>query len=193
MKQIGLGGGIGSGKTNIAKAFEVLGIPVYYADKEAKRLMETGKIKNKIIKTFNESLFIDEKLNKPKMAELIFNDDDARQKINNIVHPAVYDDFNLWSQKQNSDIVMIEAAILFETGFYKTLDASILILADEEERIERIKNRDKSERASVIRRIKSQEKPENFINLATFLIYNNNKDEVLPQILKIYNTLINNG
>ncbi|MDA3820700.1 MAG: dephospho-CoA kinase [Candidatus Delongbacteria bacterium] len=193
MRRIGIGGGIGSGKTRIAKAFETFDIPVYYADKEAKKIMETEQIRSMIIGAFDASLFIDGKLNKTRMSKLIFNDDRSRQKINDIVHPAVYNDFNRWAKQQDKDIVMIEAAILFETGLHKQLDATILVLADEQERIQRIEKRDHSNRASVMERIKSQQNPDNFINLATFLIYNNNKDEVIPQILKIYKKLTNNG
>ncbi|MEA3448335.1 MAG: dephospho-CoA kinase [Bacteroidota bacterium] len=193
MKRIGIGGGIGSGKTGIAKAFETFDIPVYYADNEAKKIMETKHIRNRITRAFDASLFIDGKLNKTRMSKLIFNDDRSRQQINDIVHPAVYKDFNRWAKQQNKDIVMIEAAILFETGLHKQLDATILVLADEQERIQRIEKRDHRGRASVMERIKSQQNPDNFINLATFLIYNNDTDEVLPQILRIHKTLTNNG
>jgi dephospho-CoA kinase len=192
MKRIGIGGGIGSGKTDIAKAFETLDIPVYYADTEAKKLMETEHIRKNISQVFDTSLFINGKLDKAKMSELIFNDTEARHTINKIVHPAVYNDFNLWSQNQDKNVVMIEAAILFETEFYKQLDATILVLANKQERIKRTTKRDNINTASVIQRINSQEDPENFINLATFLIRNNDNDEVLPQILKIYKTLANN-
>ncbi len=192
MKRIGIGGGIGSGKTDIAKAFETLDIPVYYADTEAKKLMETEHIRKNISQVLDTSLFINGKLDKAKMSELIFNDTEARHTINKIVHPAVYNDFNLWSQNQDKNVVMIEAAILFETEFYKQLDATILVLANKQERIKRTTKRDNINTASVIQRINSQEDPENFINLATFLIRNNDNDEVLPQILKIYKTLANN-
>ncbi|MGC9331579.1 MAG: dephospho-CoA kinase [Bacteroidales bacterium] len=193
MKRIGIGGGIGSGKSGIAKAFETFDIPLYYADDEAKKIIETEPIRNRIIRAFDATLFIDGKINKPRMSKLIFNDERTRQKINNIVHPAVYKDFNRWAKQQNKDIVMIEAAILFETGLHKQLDSTILVLADEQERIQRIEKRDHCNRASVMERIKSQQNPENFINLATFLIFNNNKDEVIPQILEIYKKLTNNG
>ncbi len=193
MNRIGIAGGIGSGKTGIAKAFETFDIPVYYADNEAKKLMETEQIRHMIIKAFDASLFTGKKLNKAKMSELIFQDANARQKLNNIVHPAVYKDFNQWAQKQDNDIVMIEAAILFETGFYKQLDATILVLADEQQRFRRLKNRDNSNATSVIHRIRSQQNPDNFVILATYLISNNDEDEVLPQILKIYKNLTHNG
>ncbi|MFP4663208.1 MAG: dephospho-CoA kinase [Bacteroidales bacterium] len=190
MKKAGLAGGIGSGKSNIARAFEILGVPVYYADPEARRLMHSEEMQQAINQALQTNVFHEGRLDKQKMSDIIFNDEDARRKVNNIVHPAVHKDFEQWAARQSAPLVLVEASIMFETGFYKKLDATILVLADEKERLERVMQRDNADLASVMERVKSQKKPEMHKNLATYLISNNNKDEVLPQILYIYNSLI---
>lgn len=189
MIKAGIAGGIGSGKSGVAKCFETIGIPVYYADDEAKKITHKQSVKNKLSEIFGNDLFSEGKLDKNKMANIIFNDDKSREIVNNIIHPAVHEDFNLWTKKQKSEVIIIEAAIMFETKFYKSLDQTILVLASKNERIERLKKRDALEEEMIKKRINSQKEPENFINLATYLIYNNDNDEVLPQVLNIYNKI----
>lgn len=194
MIRVGIAGGIGSGKSCIAKAFETLGYPVYYADNEAKRLMQSSEIIiNSIKEAFGYEIYKGTELQKDKMAEIIFNDDQAREKINQIVHPEVRKDFELWAKQSGQSIVMMEAAILFDTGLYKELDATILVLADQEQRINRVLKRDGSNRKSVLNRINAQSDPEHHKKLATFLINNNDEDEIMPQILSIINKLNQNG
>jgi dephospho-CoA kinase len=189
MIKAGLAGGIGSGKSGVANAFEVLGVPVYYADDRAKQLMLRPEIMHAINSELGTCVFQNGQLQREKLAGIIFNDEAARQKVNKIVHPAVYNDFDNWASQQNASLVMVEAAIMFETGFYKKLDATILVLATEEERIARVIQRDQASTNSVLNRIKSQNDPEEHKHLATYLIYNNNSDEVLPQILNILKQL----
>src|SRR6056297_1224932 len=189
MIKAGLAGGIGSGKSGVAHAFEVLGIPVYYADDKAKKLMVREDIMAAITRELNTSVFKNGVLQREKLANIIFNDENARKKVNKIVHPAVFADFNNWAQQQNAPLVMVEAAIMFETGFHKNLDATILVLADEEERLKRVIKRDDANANSVQNRIKSQKNPEEHKHLATYLIHNNNNHEVLPQVLNILNKL----
>ena len=191
MIKAGIAGGIGSGKSGVAKCFEILGVPVYYADDEAKKITNSDKIKKELSKIFGKELFPDGQLDKKKMAKIIFNDEEARKTVNNIIHPAVHDDFVLWSKKQSSELVIIEAAIMFETGFYKSLDQTILVLANKDERIKRLEKRDAIEKNMIKKRMESQEDPENFINLATYLINNNDNDEVLPQVINILNKITN--
>jgi dephospho-CoA kinase len=192
--KIGIAGGIGSGKSSIAKAFENLGIPVFYADPQARELMKNSpKIKSKLIQAFGADIYIENQLNKPALSKLIFSDDLARETINKIVHPEVRLAFEKWAKSCQSDTVMIEAAILFDTGLYKTLDATILVLADENQRLERIMSRDNISEAEARKRFASQQIPENHKNLATFLINNNDEAEVLPQILNIYKKITHNG
>ncbi len=192
--KIGIAGGIGSGKSSIAKAFEKLGIPVFYADTEARELInKSPQIKHKLIQAFGENIYLGKHLNKSALAELIFSDDAARNTVNKIVHPEVRFAFGKWADSCQYDIVMIEAAILFDTGLYKTLDATILVLADENQRLKRILARDEISEKEVKNRFASQQNPENHKNLATFLINNNDEAEVLPQILNIYNKITHNG
>lgn len=194
MIRVGITGGIGSGKTSIAKAFKTLGFPVYFADNEAKRLMQSSEIIIKSIQeNFGEAIYKGSVLQKDKLAEIIFNDDQAREKINQIVHPVVRNDFETWAKQSKNKIVMMEAAILFETGLYKELDATILVLANLEQRINRVIKRDNSNREAVLNRISAQANPNDHIKLATFLINNNDEDETMPQILSIFKKLQHNG
>ena len=118
MLKIGLTGGIGSGKTTVAKVFEHLGIPVFYADLEAKKCMQSDAVLIKQLKTtFGNHIYVDRKLQKEILASIIFNDDSALHKINRLVHPAVQKVFKDWCLIQNTSYVLKEAAILFESGF----------------------------------------------------------------------------
>ncbi|MEA1873178.1 MAG: dephospho-CoA kinase [Bacteroidota bacterium] len=192
--KVGIAGGIGSGKSSIAKAFKNLGIPIFYADPEARALMTNSPtIKSKLIHAFGEKVYTDNQLNKTALSKLVFNDKAARELINKIVHPKVRNTFENWAKSKHSDIVMIEAAILFETGLYKTLDATILVLTDKNQRLKRIMLRDNINEDTARKRLASQENPNNHKNLATFLINNNDEVEVLPQILTIHKKLTHNG
>jgi len=153
--KVGIAGGIGSGKSSVAKAFENLGIPVFYADPEARKLMtHSPTIKSKLIHAFGEHIYTHNQLNKAALSKLVFYNDAARKTINNIVHPEVRNAFEHFAKSKQADIVMIEAAILFETGLYKTLDATILVLADETQRLMRIISRDKISKATAKKRIR---------------------------------------
>ncbi len=194
MKTIGIAGGIGSGKTTITQVFKHLGIPVYCADTEAKKLMQNSdKIRQQLIENFGAQVYNNRTLQKNILANIIFNDENARKIVNNIVHPVVRQDFLAWAKRQNTNFVMIESAIMFDTDFYKFLDVTILVLADEEQRIKRVIKRDSLDMEAIKNRLASQKNPENHKNLATFLIRNNDEDEILPQVLNILNTLKNNG
>ncbi len=194
MKTIGIAGGIGSGKTTIAQVFKHLGIPVYCADTKAKKLMQNSdEVRQQLIENFGTQVYHNQTLQKNILANIIFNDGNARKIVNNIVHPVVRQDFLAWAKRQNTNFVMIESAIMFDTDFYKFLDVTILVLADEEQRINRIIKRDNLDMEAIKNRLASQKNPENHKNLATFLIRNNDEDEILPQVLNILNTLKNNG
>ncbi|MDA3912534.1 MAG: dephospho-CoA kinase [Bacteroidales bacterium] len=192
--KVGIAGGIGGGKSSIAKAFENLGIPVFYADPQARELMKNSpQIKSKLIQAFGSHIYHGNQLNKAALSKLIFSDDKARETINKIVHPEVRLAFERWAKSCHSDTVMIEAAILFDTGLYKTLDATILVLANDNHRLKRIMSRDNMSEEEARKRFASQQNPENHKKLATFLINNNDEAEVLPQILNIYNKIKQNG
>jgi dephospho-CoA kinase len=190
-KVIGLTGGIGSGKTTIANYFATMGVPVYIADNAAKKVMQSKSITEQIKTTFGDSLFENEILNRAKLAEIVFNNADKLAALNSIVHPAVKNDFELWLlDNKNSEYVIYEAAILFESGRYKECDVIITVTAPEEIRIERVIERDNTTREQVLSRMKMQWNDEKRISLSNFVINNSNlkiaKEEVV-KILKILN------
>ena len=190
-KIIGLTGGIGSGKTTIANYFKEMGVPVYIADDEARKLMQSKFIIEEIKKTFDDSLFEGNILNRAKLAEIVFNNSSKLDQLNAIVHPAVKKDFEAWLEtNKNYAYVIYEAAILFESGRYKDCDIVITVTAPEETRIERVIKRDKTNREQVLDRMKMQWKDEERISKSNFIILNDNlknaKEEVV-KILKILN------
>lgn len=190
-KVIGLTGGIGSGKTTIANYFATMGIPVYIADDEAKKVMQSENIVKQIKATFGDSLFENEILNRAKLAEIVFNNAAKLAELNAIVHPAVKKDFEQWlDENKKNNYVVYEAAILFESGRYKECDVIITVTAPEETRIERVVKRDNTTREQVLSRMKMQWDDEKRISLSNFVINNSNlkiaKEEVV-KILKILN------
>lgn len=157
MKTIGLTGGIGSGKTTIARMFEELGVPVYYADDEAKKLMNSNKrIYNKLVQEFGKEAFKDGELNKTFIASIIFNDKSKLNIINTIVHPEVERHFKKWTDKQNSVYVIQENAIIFESGSQDKFDKIIAVTAPVDIKIERVKKRDGVSREKVLERMHNQ-------------------------------------
>ena len=138
MKKIGIAGGIGSGKSIVAKILETMNYPVYYSDERSKELVDTDlEVKEQFIKLIGTEVYQNGKLNRPFLAKQLFSNDDLRFKINEIIHPKVRNAFNLWSEKQTTSLVFNEAAILFETGGYKSLDCTILVTAPIELKIQR--------------------------------------------------------
>ena len=157
MKIVGLTGGIGSGKTTVASMFLDLGVPVYIADIEAKKLTNKSKvIRRKIIALFGEDAYIASGINKKLIADKIFNDDQLLKKVNQIIHPKVAKHFNKWVAKQKGVYCIKEAAILFENDSYKLCDHTILITSPKEDRIQRVIKRDQLSRKEIENRIKNQ-------------------------------------
>ncbi|MCL4124900.1 UNVERIFIED_CONTAM: hypothetical protein GTU68_024447 [Idotea baltica] len=173
MTIIGLTGGIGSGKTTVAKEFEALGIPVYIADIEAKALMLRSKvIKRKLTQLFGDKAYIDGQLNKQLIANVIFNDKDILQKMNAIIHPKVASHFKKWVKKQTSPYVIKEVAILFENGSDKQCDFVITVTAPKEIRIERVLSRDHTTQDKVEAIMNNQWGDEDKIKRSHFVINN---------------------
>lgn len=193
--KVGITGGIGSGKSTVCKIFKLIGIPVFEADKVAKNLINSDeKIRNELIQLFGDNIYdSNKKLNKKMLADLIFNDESLLEKVNNLVHPAVRNEFILWHQKQNSKYTVHEAAILFESGFYKMMDFTILVSAPEITRIERVVKRDKIKPELVESRISKQWNDEDKRKLASIELVNDNKHLLIPQILEIDKKLKANG
>ena len=192
MFRVGLTGGIGSGKTLICSILEKLGIPVYYADAEAKRLMNHHPdLKRKILDLLGEKAYKGESLDRKYLAERLFGNEALLASMNSVVHPAVREDFKRWSDQQKEvPYVVEEAAILFESGAHKEFDQTVLVCAPEEIRIRRVMERDKCDRESVLRRISHQESEEELTKLADHILINDGQQMILPQVIELHNKLI---
>lgn len=189
--KVAVTGGIGSGKSVVCEVFEKIGIPVFYADRSAKEIMDSDQhIKEKLISYFGSAIFDnDGKLLRGKFAEIIFNNKTALSKVNQIVHPAVQTEFEKWVKNQNTHYVIEEAAIVFESGKAHLFDKIILVTAPLELRIERVMKRDKITRNKVLERMKNQETDDNRNKKSDFVIINDDKEMILPQIINIHSKL----
>lgn len=196
MLKIGLTGNIGSGKTTVSKIFELLGVPVFYADDAAKNVMVTDQILIGDIKSAfgGLSYFDDGCLNRKHIAGIVFNDAEQLAKLNAIVHPATFRAFDEWlKQIKDAPYILKEAALLFESDSYKMCDYSILVKAPLEIRIKRVMQRDGLSRAEVESRDSKQFSEEKKTVLADFLIKNDNVQLVIPQVLKLHQQFLSLG
>ena len=190
-KIIGLTGGIGSGKTTIANYFKKLGIPVYIADDEARKITDNPEILKKIRTLFGTEVFDDHQLNRQKLAKIVFDDPNKLQQLNAIVHPAVKKHFENWlKQHLNEPFVIKETAILFESGSYKDCDIIITVIVPLEIRIKRVIDRDKISREAVLKRIKQQWSDEQKIEKSTYIIDNLEIESAKRQVDEILKILI---
>ena len=188
MKKIGITGGIGSGKSVVGQILEAMHFPVYYSDQQSKILVDTDLvIREELIKLLGTEVYLDGKLNRPFLSHQLFSNDELRLKINQIIHPKVREAFTNWVSKQSSNLVFNEAAILFETGAYKSMDYNILVTAPLELKIERVLKRDNITINEIQDRISKQSSDEEKIPLADFVIVN---DEVKPLLQQIEAILI---
>ncbi len=191
-KIIGLTGGIGSGKSTIAQYIQSLGYPVYIADLEAKKLMETPEMAARIQDAFGADYITHQHVNREKLAQHVFNNPEALQQLNAIVHPAVQAHFVQWvAQQAATPFVFKEAAILFESGSYKNCDHIITVVAPVETRIERVMARDNTSREAVLQRINNQWTDEERIAKSDFTIQNTSINEARLQTETILNLLKN--
>jgi dephospho-CoA kinase len=189
--KIGITGGIGSGKTTVSKVFEVLGIPVYYADLEAKRLMnEDEKLMEKIQYHFGKECYLNGRLNRKYLSDLVFNNENKLLLLNSIVHPATLEDAEIWMQKQTAPYVLKEAALIFESGSQQQLDYVIGVFTPTPLRIQRVINRDQLTREEVKSRMDKQIDETIKMRLCDFVINNNEQELVIPQVIKIHETLL---
>jgi len=185
-KKIGLTGSIGAGKTFISNIFVNLGVPVFNADFEAKNYMVENKfLKQEIKNVFGDKVYKNGILQNKQLAEIVFNNKYKLEKLNNLVHPIVKKGFDEWSNMQESKIIIKEAAILFESKSYIDLDKIICVSAPEEIRINRVINRDNISREQVVARMEKQMFQEEKEKLSNFIIINDEKELLLPQILNI--------
>ena len=191
MIKVGITGGIGSGKSVVCSVFDKLGIPVFSADNAAIALMEKNQlVKTRLIALLGNDIYLKNgALDRKKMAGIIFNDQIVLRKVNEIVHPAVRNEFNSWAEKQTSVYVVQEAAILFESGQTGFFDKIVLVIAPLEMRIERVMQRDNTTRDKVLERMKNQWPDTKKIEQSDFVVLNDNSAMVLPQILEIHQKL----
>jgi dephospho-CoA kinase len=191
-KIIGLTGGIGSGKTTIAKHFASLGIPVYIADDEAKKLMDNSEIIAKLQAVFGEEIIENKKIDRKALAQIVFQNPKKLKILNSIIHPAVKKHFTDWlSTYKNHPIIIKEAAILFESGSYKDCDSIITVTSPLEERVNRVMKRDNASRESILDRINNQLTDEQRISKSDYIITNISVNEALTQAEEILKTLNN--
>ena len=188
MKVIGVTGGIGSGKSIVCKIFSHLGIPVYEADKAAHRLYEQQALIEQIREKISaESVDKNGKINRKKLSEVVFNDPAKLDQLNKIVHPAVQDDFIAWKEKHGgSEYVIKEAAILFESGAYRQCDKTVTVSCPVEIRINRIRDRDHKTKAEIEQIMSRQLPEEERISKSDYVIYNDEKQLVIPQVLALH-------
>ncbi len=192
LMKLGITGGIGSGKTSVCRVFGILGIPVFSADPEAQEIMNSDE---SVIRGINEiaqkNLYPAGRLDRMQLAELIFKDPDVLKKVNALVHPVVFEHFNQWALNQDTPYVIMEAAILFESGAANLVDRVATVFAPVEERIARVTRRNKLTREQVIDRIRNQMDDETRIKMSDYVINNSENDMIIPVILKIHEDLLN--
>ncbi len=191
MLRIGLTGGIGSGKTIVAKVFETLGVPVYYADDATKRLMNTDeKLKASIIKNFGNDSYKNGELDRKYIASIVFNDREKLELLNALTHPATIRDAEKWFEKQTAAYCIKEAALLFESGADQHLDKVIGVSAPQRIRIERVVARDGVTADEVKKRINRQMDEEAKMAKCDFIIVNNGEQLVIPQVVELHERLM---
>ena len=190
MKVIGLTGGIGSGKSTIAKMFSDLGVPVYIADEEARALTNRSKIiRRKVVQLLGPESFSDEGINREYVAKQVFSNTELLESLNAIIHPKVQQHFKRWLKKQSGHYCIKEAAILFENGGYKKCDKTILVTAPQEERIRRVVERDGSKKDDVLARIANQWTDDEKRKLADYEIENIVLKDSLKRVSQLHKML----
>lgn len=187
MIKVGITGGIGSGKTTVCKVFRVLGIPVFEADTTAKQLMNTdAELRKNLIGLFGTAVYQpDQTIDRKYLAGIVFTNPSLLAQLNELVHPVVRKAFEEWCLIQHSPYVLHEAAILFESGFYRMMDKTITVVTSENQRIERVVKRDRLTVELVKQRMKNQWSDDEKIKLADFVIGNNDRELIIPQIVEI--------
>lgn len=188
--KIGLTGGIGSGKSMVSKLLTTYEIAIYDSDTRAKSLMETDdKIIHSITQIFGKEAYTDGKLNRRFVAEAVFASSSKLLQINTIVHSAVIDDFSRWAELQATDILVFESAIIFENGLEKYFDKIIAVVAPQKLRIERVKRRSGLSRKEILNRIKNQTSSKTLRQRADYVIINDNRTAIIPQVERILKSI----
>jgi len=184
---LGVTGGIGSGKTSVCRIFSVLGIPVFSADPEAKLLMDSNEgIRKEINRITGRNMYPQGLLDRQGLASLIFNDNELLRKVNSAVHPVVLKLFTDWAARQDAPYVIIEVAILFESGAADLVDRILTVTAPMEERIERVMLRNNLTRDQVLERIRNQHDDDYLVSHSDYVIRNSENDMIIPAVLEIH-------
>lgn len=196
MLRVGITGNIGSGKSTVCKIFESLNIPVYYADEQAKAIYHKyPELQAQVTDLLGPESFLSPgDINKPYVRNAIFNNPSLREKLNQLVHPFVFNDFDIWCQNQfqlhQPPYVIKEAAILFESGANKTVDLAIGVIAPLQMKIQRVQSRDNLSLEETMARINAQWEENQWLPLCTFTINNNGTEALIPQVLNIHKQLL---
>jgi dephospho-CoA kinase len=189
--KLGITGGIGSGKTSVCRVFTVLNIPVFSADREASHIMDNESgIRDKLNSISGIDLYAKGRLDRLALASIIFNDKTILEKVNALIHPFVFDIFRKWSVEQTSPYVIMEAAILFESGAAEYVDKVATVVAPVDQRVERVIRRNKLTKEQVMERMRNQMNDETRIKLSDYIIYNSENDMIIPAILKIHQEIL---
>jgi dephospho-CoA kinase len=189
--KVGLTGGIGSGKTTVAKVFELLGVPVYYADAASKRLYHTSKELIASLKQhFGENIYTGEQLDRSRLAEIVFSDPKKLALLNELVHPPTLADARAWMQAQKAPYIIKEAALLFESGSAGDLDYIIGVDSPEPLRIKRVMERDNCTPSDIRKRMQTQIEERIKMKLCDFTIVNNEQQLIIPQVIALHEKLL---
>lgn len=190
MFKVGLTGGIGSGKSTVARVFGVLGIPVFKADEESKRLLrEEEGVKSAVVAAFGAGIYPGGELDRAALASIVFNDPEALAKLNSIAHPAVRKQLGRWVDEQRSPYVLIEAALMVDTGWYRSMDHLVVVSAPEVERVKRVIARDGFSEEQVLARLRNQVGEEERLAVADAVVQNDGTVLVIPQVLALHEML----
>lgn len=191
MFKVGITGGIGSGKSTVARVFEILGIPVYYADAEAKKLLEEDPVIRKgLMNEFGDKAFEGGVLNRKYIAAEVFNNEEKLLALNQLVHPRTIEAANEWALRQKAPYTLKEAALIFESRSQSQLDFVIGVYAPEHIRIQRTMERDGISREEVKNRMNKQIQEEIKMKLCNAVIINNGQEMILPQVLELHKKLL---
>jgi dephospho-CoA kinase len=191
MRTVGITGGIGSGKTTVCRIFELMGIPVFYADTEAKKLYDVPEIRSKVVALFGKKVLAKGgKIDKKKLADIVFDDRSALSKINSLIHPAVRQRFLEWKKQQKrAPYVIKEAAIMIESGAYKELDHLISVTSPKSLRISRVIGRDNVVKSNIEKRISEQISDIEREKCSDKVIVNDERHSLIEQVLRIHRSL----
>lgn len=188
---VGVTGGIGSGKSSVCRVFNNLGIPVFDADNEARKITESDQfVMSRLSELSGMDLYTSGSLDRRLLASLIFNDRKLLAEVNLLIHPLIFDSFRSWVARQQAPYVIMEAAILFESGAESLVDKTVSVTAPEEERIERVVSRNNLTIAEVRERIRNQLPQEELIKRSDYIIKNSEQDMIIPAVLEIHHKLL---